>query len=54
MDKNSLIREITALKTIKQHVRLNRNSRVWRYATHIGEETDTLRFLPEGWYVQDI
>ena len=53
-EKGSLIREIAALNTIKRHVRVGRNTPVWRYATHTGEERDSAKFLPEGWLIQDI
>ncbi len=53
-EKGSLTRELTALKSIKRHVRIDRNTPVWRYATHIGEERDSEKFLPEGWLIQDI
>jgi uncharacterized protein len=52
--KGSLTRELTALKSIKRHVRIDRNTPVWRYATHIGEDRDSDKFLPEGWLIQDI
>lgn len=53
-EKGSLIREIAALNTIKRHVRVGRNTPIWRYATHIGEKRDSAKFLPEGWLIQDI
>jgi len=53
-EKGSLIRELAALKTIKRHVRIDKNTPIWRYATHIGEKRDTAKFFPEGWLLQDI
>jgi Fe-S-cluster containining protein len=53
-EKGSLTRELAALNTIKRHVSVGRNTPVWRYATHIGEERDSSKFLPEGWLIQDI
>jgi Fe-S-cluster containining protein len=52
--KGSLISELAALRTIKRQVRIDTNTPVWRYATHLGEERDSAKFFPEGWLLQDI
>jgi uncharacterized protein len=53
-DKNSLEKEIQALKKIKEFVNVNEKVKVWRYATAIGEEEKENTFYPAGWILQDI
>jgi len=53
-EKNSLIKELAALEQIKGNTRISTTTPVWRYATHIGEEKDRKKFLPEGWVLQHV
>ncbi len=50
----SMTTELAALTEIKQFVVPNKDSKIWRYATCIGEEKDKNLLLPEGWYLQDV
>jgi len=45
--------ELAALTEIRNFVVSDKDSRVWRYATGIGEKKDKDSLLPEGWYLQD-
>jgi len=45
--------ELAALTEIKKLVVSDKDSRIWRYATNIGEKKDKHSLLPEGWYLQD-
>ena len=45
--------ELAALTEIKNLVVSDKDSRIWRYATSIGEKKDKNLLLPEGWYLQD-
>ena len=53
VERNSITKELAALKIIKRQVRINSNTPVWRYATHIGEKADSAQFLPEGWILEN-
>jgi Fe-S-cluster containining protein len=53
VERSSLTKEFAALKTVKRQVRISTNTPVWRYATHIGEKTDSAQFLPEGWILEN-
>ncbi len=43
-EKNSLIKELSSLKKIKRYSRISGTAPVWRYATHIGEKKDRMRY----------
>ena len=45
--------ELAALTEIKNLVVSDKDSRIWRYATSIGEKKDKNSLLPQGWYLQD-
>ena len=45
--------ELAALTEIKNFVVSDKESKIWRYATSIGEKKDKNSLLPEGWYLQD-
>ncbi|MDQ5870195.1 MAG: YkgJ family cysteine cluster protein [Thermoproteota archaeon] len=49
----SMKSELAALTEIKKLVVPNKDSRIWRYATCVGEKKDKNSLLPEGWYLQD-
>jgi hypothetical protein len=45
--------ELAALTEIKNRVVSDKDSRIWRYATSIGEKKYKNSLLPQGWYLQD-
>lgn len=54
-DKNNLRKEIHALKKIIQSINVDERTKVWRYATEIGqEENGRIELYPEGWILQEI
>ena len=50
--KNLLQNELQALKRISDNFDKYSSQRIWRYATHIGEEPFMKLLLPQGWYLQ--
>ncbi len=50
--KNLLENELEALKKISNNFDRFAEQRIWRYATHIGEEPFMKLLLPQGWYLQ--
>lgn len=50
--KNLLDNELRALKKIINNFDKYENQRIWRYATHIGDEPFMKLLLPQGWYLQ--
>jgi uncharacterized protein len=50
--KSLLENELNALKRISNKFDRFADQRIWRYATHVGEEPFMKLFLPEGWYLQ--
>lgn len=52
-NKKYLANEILALRTIQKSTEISGNSKIWRYATQIGEEKYKDIFLPRGWYLQN-
>jgi Fe-S-cluster containining protein len=52
-DKNLLENELAALKKISNEFDRFANQRIWRYATHVGEEPFMKLLLPQGWYLQN-
>jgi uncharacterized protein len=51
--KNLLESELIALSTIRNNFDRFTQQTIWRYATHIGEESVTKFLLPRGWYLHE-
>jgi uncharacterized protein len=51
--KNLLESELIALSTIRNNFDRFTKQTIWRYATHIGEESITKFLLPRGWYLHE-
>ena len=52
--RNGLQREAEALTKIKTGMSVDEKTKVWRYATTIGDEENKTKLLPEGWVLQNI
>lgn len=51
--KNLLDNELRALNRISSRFNALDGQKIWRYATHIGEEPFRNLLLPQGWYLQE-
>jgi hypothetical protein len=49
-----LQREAEALTKIKADMYVDKKTKVWRYATSIGDDENKTKLLPEGWIPQNI
>lgn len=53
-ERNGLQREAEALTKIKADMYADRKTKVWRYATSIGDDENKTKLLPEGWIPQNM
>ena len=51
--KNLLDNELVALSKISNYFNVS-DSKIWRYATHIGDKPFMKLLLPRGWYLQNL